>query len=87
VIRIVCQYCIVSEKDIREKASPYRGFAMYACRRYGDTSQKQLATAFSLHHSGSCAYSINKVKKEIIEGGWRKLIDWFEKQLNIVKPT
>ena len=60
---------------------------MYACRRYGGTSQKQLAVAFELQHPGVAAYSINKVKKEITEGKWRKQVNWFEKQLDIVKPT
>ena len=93
VIRMVCEYCKTSEKRIREKpkgrraANPYRAFAMYVCRRYGDTSQKQLALAFDLLHSGSASYSINKIKKEIMEGKWKKQINWLEKKLDIVKLT
>ena len=64
-----------------------RGFAIYACRRYGNTGQKQLGSAFGLNHAGSAAYSINKVKKEIAEGRWEKQIKWLEKHLDIVKCT
>ena len=67
--------------------SPYTAFGMYASARYGDTSQKQLAIAFELQHPGSAAYSINKVKKEITDGKWRKLVNWLERQLDIVKLT
>jgi len=81
IIRMIFQYSKTSEKDIREKLKgrrasyPNRRFAMYACWRYGDTSQKQLADAFGLSHSCSAAFSINQVKKEVIEGKWRKQVD------------
>jgi hypothetical protein len=49
-------------------------FAMFACRHYRGASQKQLATDFELQHPGSAAYSINKVKTEIIAGKWKMQI-------------
>ena len=51
---------------------------MFACRRYGDASQKQLAEAFQLRHTGGSSFSINKVKKEISEGFWGKETEWLE---------
>ncbi len=56
---------------------------MFACRRYGDSSQKQLAEAFQLRHPGGSSFSINKIKKEISQGLWGKEIEWLEKQLTL----
>jgi len=93
IIRMVYQYGKTGEESIRAKAkgrrevNPYRAFAMFACRHYGGASQKQLAVAFELQHPGSAAYSINKVKTEIIAGKWQMQVDWLENQFDIVKPT
>ena len=82
IIRLLCQYTKSNEKRIREKPlgrrkpNPIRAFSMYACRHYGRASQKQLAETFELRHPGSAAYSINKVKKEIAEGRWLKLMSY-----------
>ncbi len=56
---------------------------MFSCRRYGDASQKQLAEAFQLRHTGGSSFSINKIKKEISQGLWRKEIKWLKRQLNL----
>jgi len=58
---------------------------MYACRIFGDVSQKELAEAFELKHPGSAAFSINKIRREVEEGHWLKAFTWLEKQLDIVK--
>ena len=62
---------------------PERAFAMYACRYYGDNSQKEIAKAFGLSHLGSASYSIDKIKKLIAEGQWKKEVKWLEKKLNL----
>jgi len=46
---------------------------MYACRLFGDASQKELVEAFQLKHLGSSSYSINKVKREIEQGQWKRV--------------
>ncbi|MCF6194141.1 MAG: hypothetical protein L3J46_07400 [Kangiellaceae bacterium] len=43
--------------------------------------------AFQLKHLGSSAYLINKVKREIEQGQWKKVREWLEKELNIVKSA
>jgi len=43
--------------------------------------------AFELKHLGRSALSINKVKQEIEQGQWKKMIGWLEKKLNIVKSA
>ncbi len=60
---------------------------MYACRHYGDNSQKQIAEAFELSHPGRVSYSIDKIKKEVSEGLWKTEIGWMEKQLGIIKSA
>ena len=57
---------------------------MYACKHYGDNSQKQIAEAFELTHPDSVLYSIDKIKKEVSEGLWKTEIGWMEKQLGII---
>ena len=91
IIRLICQYTKKEQESIRinkqgkRKSNPERAFAMYSCRVFGDASQKSLASAFHLNHTGSAAYSINKTKQQVEQGQWEKLINWLEKQLNIVK--
>jgi putative transposase len=93
IIKLICEYAKTQELSVRSKpkgkrpANPIRAFAMYACRRYGDSSQKDLAEAFELQHLGSAAFSINKVKKEILAGEWRMAINWLENKLDIVKSA
>ena len=93
IIKLVCQctktkqLSLISKPKGRRSANPSRAFAMYACRRYGDCSQKQLAEAFELQHIGSAAFSINKVKNQIREGKWRNELDWLERNLGIVKSA
>ena len=50
---------------------------------HGDSSQKQIAEAFQLRHSGGSSFSINKIKKEISQGLWKKEIEWLKKQPNL----
>ena len=89
IIKLVCHYAKANEQDIRVKPkgkrqpNATRAFAMFACRRYGDSSQKQLAEAFQLRHPGGSSFSINKIKKEISQGLWGKEIEWLEKQLTL----
>ena len=93
IIKLICKHFNVTQKDIcqnqpgKRQSNPVRAFAMFACRRYGDNSQKQIAEAFELSHPGSASFSINKVKKEISQGHWKKAIGWMEYQLGIVKLT
>jgi hypothetical protein len=80
--------CVIRVKPKgKRQPNATRAFAMFACRRYGDASQKQLAEVFQLRHTGGPSFSINKIKKEISEGFWRKETEWLEKQLNIVKSA
>ena len=46
-------------------------------------SQKEIAKAFGLSHLGSASYSIDKIKKLIAEGQWKKEVKWLEKKLNL----
>ena len=71
----------------KRQPNAIRGFAMFACRCYGESSQKQIAEAFHLRHPGGSYFSINKIKKEISQGLWGKEIEWLKKQLNIVKSA
>ena len=93
IIKLVSHYAKTNKQDIRVKPkgkrqpNAIRAFAMFACRCYGDSSQKQLAEAFQLRHTGGSSFSINKIKKEISQGLWGKEIEWLEKQLNIVKSA
>ena len=93
IIRLICQYTKKEQEIIRCKtvgkreSNGDRAFAMYACRLFGDASQKELMIAFQLRHAGSSAFSINKVRKEVEQGHWRKMIVWLEKQLNIIKSA
>lgn len=93
IIQLICRYTNIDEQVIREKPkgkrypNPARAFAMYACRRYGGSSQKQLTQAFQLQHIGGASFSINKIRKEIAQGEWQKEVKWLEKQLNIVKSA
>ncbi len=56
---------------------------MFACRSYGDSSQKQITEAFQLPQPGGPSFSINKIKKEISQGLWKKEIEWLKRQLNL----
>ena len=91
IIRLICQYSKMDEETIRDnrkgkrQSHSVRAFAMYACRLFGDASQKDLMTAFQLKHAGSSAFSINKIRKEVAQGHWRKMVDWLENELSIVK--
>ena len=93
IIKLICEHFKVTQKAIcqnqagKRQSNPVRTFAMFACRHYGDNSQKQIAEAFELSHPGSASFSINKVKKEISQGHWKKAIGWMEKQLGIVKSA
>ena len=48
---------------------------------YGDSSQKQIAEAFQLQHPGGSSFSINKIKKEISQGLWKKEIKCLKRQI------
>ncbi|MEW4368093.1 hypothetical protein, partial [Aliikangiella maris] len=66
-------------------SNPARAFAMYACQRYGALSLKQIAVLFNLNHSGSVSFSVNKVKRELVEGQWLSEVKQLERELYIVK--
>ncbi len=48
---------------------------------HGDSSQKQIAEAFQLQHPGGSSFSINKIKKEISQGLWKKEIKCLKRQI------
>jgi len=91
VIKLVAQVLGVKKKSIIEKpggrrtSNPARAFAMYACQQYGAMSLKELARIFELNHPGSASFSINKIKNEIADGKWNKLVHKMEASLYIVK--
>jgi len=91
IIQLVAEYtqkkpqAICGKVPNKHVRNAERAFAMYACRHYGDASQKELMGKFQLKHPGSSAYSINKIRQQIEQGQWKKLIKWLEKSLNIVK--
>ncbi len=69
----------------KRESNPARAFAMYACQYYGGRSLKEIASTFQLSHPGSASFSINKTKKEIALGEWKKEINHVEHGLYIVK--
>ncbi|MDQ7048292.1 MAG: transposase [Enterobacterales bacterium] len=93
IIQLVAEYSHKKPQSLCAKvpnkhvSNAERAFAMYACRHYGRASQKELMETFQLKHLGSSAYAINKIRQQIEQGQWRKLIKWLEKALNIVKSA
>jgi putative transposase len=91
VINLIAQVLGVEEQSItkqpsgRRMSNPARAFAMYACQQYGAMSLKEIARVFELNHSGSASFSINKIKNEIADGDWDKLVRMMEASLYIVK--
>ncbi len=93
IVKLLCVHFKVTRKAIcrnqagKRQSNPSRAFAMYACRHYGDNSQKQIAEVFELSHPGSVSFSVDKIKKEVSEGYWKAEIKWLEKQLGIIKSA
>ncbi len=87
IIRTMSEYGRVEERELRQNPpgkrvpNPLRGFTLYACRQYGDVSKKDIAAAFKLSHPGSSSYMINKIRKEIAIGGWKKELEWLKSHL------
>jgi hypothetical protein len=71
----------------RQSRSPHRAFAMYACHYYCQATHKVMAKYFGLKQAGSVCYPLNKVKKEISEGGWSRLIKEIENEYYIIQFT
>jgi len=79
------------KKELCQRASekrsnlPYRAFAIYACHQYSQADHNEIAKYFRLNHRGSVSYPLNRIRKEIREGGWVQDILRLEKYLFIVK--
>ncbi|MEW4365802.1 helix-turn-helix domain-containing protein [Aliikangiella maris] len=91
ILELVAVIFKVKSRDIKScpggkrVSNPARAFAMYACQRYGAMSLKQIAVLFNLSHSGSVSFSVNKVKRELVEGQWLSEVKQLERGLYIVK--
>lgn len=87
IIEKISEYGNISQSELRQNSAgirvpnPLRGFALYACRQYGGISKKEIAEAFNLTHPGSSSYLINKIRKEIAAGGWKKELKWLKGKL------
>jgi len=71
----------------RQSQAPNRPFAIYACHHYSGITYRVIAQYFGLTHVGSVCYPIAKVKKEIAEGRWQKMVKEIENQLFIMQYT
>lgn len=71
----------------RQGKAPNRAFAIYTCHHYSGATHKEIAKYFGLKHVGSVCYPIAKVKKEIAEGHWEKMIKDIETRIFIIQYT
>jgi len=91
ILKLIAQLFDVEEKHLtqnpkeRRRSNPARAFAMYACQHYGALSLKEIADIFELSHTGSASFSINKIKKGVLEGEWKKMVKQLENTMYIVK--
>ncbi len=93
ILKVICELTqekqsnLITRKPGRQVKSPIRSFAMYACHYYCQVTHKAIAKRFGLKHVGSVCYPLAKIKREIEEGKWGKLIKAVEKRFYIIQYT
>jgi len=60
---------------------------MYVSQEYGSIKLKDIKQVFALNHKGSALFSINKIRREIGKGGWKKELKILDIFLYIVKQA